>query len=138
MADDQGSTSGGIPGLMQDFIAQLRGLSERLEGLTGLGVTLPAVPPLSSLPVLRSLPVPGALTAAQLNALSTTVTAQRRSVQAMKTQLTAFDEQLAVFERILDPLAEWSHRWAQLEDWLMNLRIGPGAEGAAEGPAGDS
>jgi hypothetical protein len=132
MADDQESSSGGIPGLMQEFIAQLRGLSERLEGVTGIGV--PSVPPLSSLPVLRSLPVPGALTAAQLNALATTVSAQRRSVQAMKTQLTAFDEQLAVFERILSPLAEWSHRWAQLEDWLMNLRLGP----AAEGQAGDS
>ena len=131
MADDQESTSGGIPGLTQEFIAQLRGLNERLEGLTGFGVSLPSVPALSSLPVLRSLPVPGATTAAQLNALAATVTAQRRSIEAMKTQLTAFDEQLVVLEQILGPLAVSSHMWAQLEDRLMNLSPGPGAEDKA-------
>jgi hypothetical protein len=128
MADEQESTPGGIPGLTQEVIAQLRGLNERLEGMTGLGLSLPSIPALSSLPWLRNLPVPGGLTAAQLKSVATAVTAQRRSVEALQTQLRAFDEQLAVLERILGPLAEWSARWAQIEDRLMNLGHGPAAE----------
>jgi hypothetical protein len=129
MADEQESTPGVIPGLTQEVISQLRGLNERLEGLTGVGVSLPALPNLSSLPGLRNLPVPGALTAAQIKSIATAVTAQRRSVEALRTQLLAFDEQLAVLERILGPLADWSAKWAQIEDRVMNLRHGPGAEG---------
>jgi hypothetical protein len=124
MADDQENSPGGIPGLTQEVIAQLRGLNDRLEGLTGLGVSFPSLPALSSLPGLRNLPVPGALTAAQIKSIATAVTAQRRSIEALKTQLTAFDEQLAVLERILGPLADWSAKWAQVEDRLMNLRHG--------------
>jgi hypothetical protein len=126
MADDQESAPGGIPGLTQEVIAQLRGLNDRLEGLTGLGVSFPALPALSSLPGLRNLPVPGALTAAQLKAIATSVAAQRRSIEALKSQLTAFDEQLAVLERILGPLTDWSAKWAQVEDRLMNLRHSSG------------
>ena len=42
--------------------------------------------------------------------------AQRQSITAMRAQLDAFDQQLAVFERILDPLVEWSGTWARLEE----------------------
>jgi hypothetical protein len=34
----------------------------------------------------------------------------------MRAQLDAFDQQLAVLERILDPLVEWSSSWARLEE----------------------
>jgi hypothetical protein len=34
----------------------------------------------------------------------------------MRAQLDAFDQQLAVFERLLDPLVEWSASWARLEE----------------------
>jgi hypothetical protein len=129
MADEQESTPGGIPGLTQDFMAQLRGLNERLESLTGLGMSFPTLPALTSLPGLRNLPVPGALTAAQFKSIASSVAAQRRSVEALKSQLTAFDEQLDVLERILGPLAEWSARWAQVEDRLMKLGHGPGDHG---------
>jgi hypothetical protein len=143
MADDQASTPGGIPGMTQDFIAQLRRVIERLEGVTALGESLPSVPPLSSLPGVRSLPRPGGLSAAQLKSISSTVAAQRRSIEALKAQLTAFDEQLAVLERILGPLADWSRTWAELEDRLMNVHLGhTGSEGARgtrhEGTADDS
>jgi hypothetical protein len=139
MADDQEGAPGGmIPGLTQEVISQLRGLNDRLESLTGVGVSMPSLPTLASLPGLRNLPVPGALTAAQLKSIATAVTAQRRSIQALKTQLTAFDEQLAVLERILGPLTEWSAKWAQVEDRLMNLRPGSGSGSAAEDRGGDS
>ena len=44
MADDQDNSPGVISGVMQEFVAQLRGVTERLEGLTGLGVSLPSIP----------------------------------------------------------------------------------------------
>jgi hypothetical protein len=130
MADDQKSTSGEVPDLMQEFIAQLRGAAERLEGLTGLGGSLPSA---SALPSLPPWLAPGASSAAQLETVTTSVAAQRRSIESLKTQLTAFDEQLAVLEQILEPFAEWSRTWAVLEQRLMNARRGPEAEGQADG-----
>lgn len=135
MADDhQKNTPGGLPNLMQEFIGQLRGVAERLEDLTGLGQSMPSLPALPSLPGRRTWPAPGAFSAAQLKSIATSVTAQRRSIDALRTQLAAFDEQLAVLEGIIEPLAEWSRTWAELEERLMNLGRGPGTED----PAGSS
>ena len=72
---------------------------------------------------------PGALSAAQLRSIATTVSAQRRQIAALTEQLQAFDQQLAVFERILDPLVEWSATWARLEEAVSDLvRRDPPAE----------
>ena len=49
------------------------------------------------------------------------IAAQRRSIEALKTQLSAFDEQLAVLENLLGPLAQWSKKWADLEQRLLNM-----------------
>ena len=65
------------------------------------------------------LPPPGALSAAQLSAMTSAVAAQRGSIEGLVSQLRAFDEQLAVLERILAPLAEWSRTWADLERTMM-------------------
>ena len=130
MADDQERASGEVPVLMREFIAQLRGVTERLAGLARLGESLPTLPGMPSLPGLPGLlawPAPGALSAAQLASVAGSVTAQRRSIEALKTQLTAFDEQLVVLEQILEPLVEWSRTWADLEGRLMNMPGGPGA-----------
>ena len=126
MADDQESTPGGIPGLMQEFMAQLRGATERLEGLTGLGDSFPSTS-MPSLPGLGTWPTPGAFSAAQLSAITFGVAAQRRSIDALKTQLMAFDEQLAVLEGLLEPLAEWSRTWAGLEERMTHVRRPPGS-----------
>jgi hypothetical protein len=61
------------------------------------------------------------MSAAQLRAVAQTVQAQRRSIAAMQAQLEAFDQQMAVFERILDPLVEWSSTWARLEEAVGDL-----------------
>jgi hypothetical protein len=69
---------------------------------------------------------PGALSAAQLRAIDRAVRSQRQQIAAMTAQLQAFDEQLAVFERILDPLVEWSTTWARLEESVADLVRRPG------------
>ena len=93
---------------IDEFVNQLRGFTDRARSLAG------AVPSKLSLPSLPS--PPGAMSAAQLRAVAQAVQAQRKSIAAMSAQLEAFDQQMAVFERILDPLVEWSSTWARLEE----------------------
>jgi hypothetical protein len=120
MADDEQSTPGMVSGLARDFIAQLRAVTEGLEDLAGSGVRRPLAP--------GTVPLPGALSAAQLSAISGSVAAQRRSIEALKAQLSSFDEQLAVLEQILSPLTEWSRTWAEVEERLLKMSRGPAAE----------
>lgn len=75
--------------LVQPWITQLNAITRELTGQ----------PPRS----LRDLPLPGALSAAQL---------------------ALFDEQLATVEQMAGPLVEWSKAWAQFERAAMN----PGAD----------
>lgn len=124
MTDEQG-TSEGFPGLIQPWIARLRRITEELAGMTGLSESL-FTQPLRS---LQGLPLPGSLSAAQLNAIASSVAAQRSSITALQAQLTAFDEQLAALEGILGPLAEWSKAWADFEGLVTNARRNPGQEG---------
>ena len=119
MADDEQSASGMVSGLVQDFIAQLRAVTEGLEGLAGSGARHPLAP--------GTFPLPGALSAAQLTAISGSVAAQRRSIEALKAQLSSFDEQLAVLEQILSPLTEWSRTWVDLEERLLKMSRRPAA-----------
>src|SRR4051794_13009952 len=103
------SASGGLVGRsIDEFVGQLRGFTDRARSLAG------AVPASLRLPALPS--PPGAMSAAQVGVVAQTVQAQRQSIAAMKAQLDAFDQQLAVLERILDPLVEWSASWAKLEE----------------------
>jgi hypothetical protein len=119
MADEEQSKSGGVSGLAQDFIAQLRAVTEGLEDLAGFGARRSLAP--------GTFPLPGALSAAQLAAIAGSVTAQRSSIEALKAQLSSFDEQLAVLEQILGPLAEWSRTWAEAEERLLTMSRGPAA-----------
>ena len=100
--------SGRVGRSIDEFVNQLRGFTDRARSLAG------AVPTKLSLPSLPS--PPGAMSAAQLRAIAQTVSAQRTSIAAMQAQLEAFDQQMAVFERILDPLVDWSATWARLEE----------------------
>ena len=123
MADDEQTTSGMVPGLVHEFIDQLRGIAEGLGGVARLGEHLPSAP--------RALALPATLSAAQLTSIADAIAAQRRSIEALKAQLSAFDEQLAVLEQIIHPLAEWSRKWAELEERVLNIRPGPKAEGGS-------
>ena len=98
---------------IDEFVTQLRRFTDRVQGLAG------AVPAKIPLPPLPS--PPGAMSAAQLRAIAQAVRAQRQSLAAMREQLNAYDEQMAVFERVLDPLLEWSTTWARLEQAVTDL-----------------
>ena len=50
MADDEQSTSGMVSGLVQDFISQLRTVTEGLEDLAGFGARRPLAPGTFALP----------------------------------------------------------------------------------------
>ena len=120
MTDEQG-TSEGSPGFIQPWIAQLRKITQELAGMTGLSESVFA----PSVPSLPGLPLPGALSAAQLTAIASALAAQRSSIAALQAQLTAFDEQLEALEGILGPLAEWSKKWAEFERLVTNARRAP-------------
>lgn len=45
----------------------------------------------------------------------------RRSIEVLKAQPSAFDEQLAALEQVLGPLAAWSKMWADAEQRIVNL-----------------
>ena len=98
---------------IEEFVHQLRGFTDRARTAAG------SVPSRLSLPALPS--PPGAMSAAQLRAVADMVAAQRASIAAMRAQLDAFDQQLVVFERILEPLVEWSGTWARLEEAVGDL-----------------
>jgi hypothetical protein len=112
---------------VEDFVGQLRSFTDRARGVASGAVPF-------SLPRLPS--PPGAMSAAQLRAIDRAVRSQRQQIAAMTAQLEAFDEQLAVFERILDPLVEWSATWARLEESVADLVRRPGDpdDGTAESP----
>jgi hypothetical protein len=112
---------------IEEFVSQLRGFTDRARGMAAGAVPF-------SLPRLPS--PPGAMSAAQLQAIDKAVRGQRQQIQAMTAQLQAFDEQLAVFERILDPLVEWSATWARLEESVADLVRRPGDpdDGTVESP----
>ena len=113
----------GFAGLIQLWTSQLRQITEGLAGTAGLSD--PVLP--QAVPSLQGLPHPGALSAAQLNLIASSVAAQRQSIAAMQAQLRAFDEQLAMMQEILGPLTEWSKTWAEFERLVMNARRDPGA-----------
>jgi hypothetical protein len=125
--DPQTATSGLVGRSIDEFVNQLRGFSDRARSLAGSATSRLPLPALPS--------PPGAMSAAQLRAIAQTVRAQRESIAAMQAQLEAFDQQMAVFERLLDPLVEWSSTWAQLEKAVGDFVRPNNGEGGKPPPA---
>lgn len=71
MAGDEQSASGVVPALVQAFIGQLRAVTEGLEDLAGYEKRLAPAPGV--------LPLPGALSAAQLTSIADSIAAGRRA-----------------------------------------------------------
>jgi hypothetical protein len=121
---DNESTPDFFAGLMQPWVAQLRMITDTLAGMT----TLSQPDTSQLLRSLQGLPLPGALSAAQLDSFARGVAAQRSSVAALQNQLAVFDDQLATMEAMIGPLAEWSKAWAEFERAVMNPGAGRGPE----------
>ena len=115
---DNENTSDVFASLMQPWIVQLRMVTERLAGMTRLGESALSQP----LRSLQGLPLPGVLSAAQLDSFARSLAAQRSSIAALQAQLAAFDQQLAALEAMVGPLAEWSKTWAQFERLVLRPR----------------
>ena len=122
------ATSGLVARSIEEFVHQLRSFTDRARDLAGS-----AVPSGFSLPALPS--PPGAMSAAQLKAIAQMVKGQRAQTEALISNLQAYDQQLAVFERILEPLVEWSKTWARLEEGVASLVRRDGGAEAKAGPA---
>ena len=129
MTEDESTAYDMVPRMVREFMSQLRATTGRLEDLARSSGGLPSAP--------GSLPLPGGLSAAQMTSITDSIAAQRRSIAALQTQLSSFDEQLSVLEQILGPLAQWSKAWADLEQRMLNMGRGPGAEGEAR-PKGEA
>jgi hypothetical protein len=71
---------------------------------------IPGMPPMPGMPA-----TPATLSARQLQAVVDDIAARRSQVQALVTQLTVFDEQLAALETSLSPLLQWLRTWTDLE-----------------------
>ena len=124
MTDPQ-KTAVGFARLIQLWTIQLRRITGGLTGVAGLSESVLA----QSVQSLQGLPHPGALSAAQLNLIASSVASQRQGIAATQAQLRVLDEQLAILEQILGPLAEWSKAWAQFEGLVLPERRDPGPEG---------
>ena len=119
------NTPVGFARLIQLWTIQLHRVTEGLAGMTGLSESVLS----QSVQSLQGLPHPGALSAAQLDLIASSVASQRQGIAAMHAQLRVLDEQLAMLEGILGPLAQWSKTWAQFEGLVMPARRNPGPEG---------
>ena len=124
MTDEQ-HTAAGLAGLIQLWTVQLRRITEGLTSMAGLSESGLS----QSVQSLQGLPHPGALSAAQLGLIASSVTSQRQGIAAMQAQLKVLDEQLAMLEQILGPLTEWGKTWAQFEGLVLPARRGPGPKG---------
>ena len=113
MADEERETSGAEPGPVQEWLAQLRGMTEAWQKAAGFDP--------GSAGSAGSMPRPGALSAEQLTSIADNVAEQRRSIRALQAQLASYDEHLAWLEQALGPLTEWSRTWADLEQRMLNL-----------------
>jgi hypothetical protein len=56
-----------------------------------------------------------------MTAIADSIATQRQSIETLKAQLSAYDEQLALLEQALGPFTEWSKTWADFEQRLLNM-----------------
>lgn len=100
------------------FARQLREATERLmggwPGLPGVPGSGSSVGGQGEAPPRFPLP-PATLSAQHLQSVVDDIAARRAQVQALRTHLGAFDEQLGVLETNLRPLLEWLRAWADIE-----------------------
>lgn len=63
----------------------------------------------------RTMAMPATVSAQRLATLLQDLAARRAEVQALKSQLQAFDDHLGSLEASLRPMLEWTRTWATME-----------------------
>jgi hypothetical protein len=98
-----------------DLAAQLRAAADRImAGWTSMAGS--AAGGTASQPGLPTMPA--TMSARQMEAVLEDLAARRAQVQALKTQLEGFDDQLGTLEANLRPLLEWTRTWANVESTI--------------------
>jgi hypothetical protein len=116
-----------------EFAAQLRAVADRMmTGWTAAAGSMaagPATPPsMPTMPTMPKMPkMPATMTADQIQALVDDLAARRAQVQALKTQLEAFDDQLGTLEASVRPFLEWTRTWADFEKTVSEFWRPPSA-----------
>jgi hypothetical protein len=114
----------GGPRTPADLAGQLRAAADRLmAGWTSMAGSTPGGGSTGGgTPALPGLPtMPATLSARQMEALLEDLAARRAQVQALKTHLEGFDEQLGTLEANLRPLLEWTRTWANVESTISDF-----------------
>jgi hypothetical protein len=101
-----------------DLAGQLRAAADQImAGWTkAAGSAARGTAPVPGLPTM-----PATMSVRQMEALLEDLAARRAQVQALKTQLEAFDDQLGSLEANLQPLLEWTRTWANVEGSIADF-----------------
>lgn len=101
-----------------DLAGQLRAAADQImAGWTkAAGSAVGGTAPVPGLPTM-----PATMSVRQMEALLEDLAARRAQVQALKTQLEAFDDQLGSLEANLRPLLEWTRTWANVEGSIADF-----------------
>ena len=120
--NDEKHRYGLLQSAMEEFLQRTHALASLASSVGGgaLG-TLPEPVPGTVNRMLKSLQqlseVAPPLTA-EFEVVVEELHAQRLTVQALQSELLAFDHQLEVLEKSLAPLENWAHQWARLRQSL--------------------
>jgi hypothetical protein len=91
----------------------MAGWTAAAGAVTGKSASSPGVPAVPGLPGMP--PMPATMSAARLEALLEDLAVRRAQVQALRSALEGFDEQLGSLEASLRPVLEWTRTWAGME-----------------------
>jgi hypothetical protein len=119
-------TEDGAPRSPADFAGQLRDAADRImAGWTAAaGAAAPATPSIPTLPTM-----PATMSVERMEAFLEDLAARRAQVQALTTQLEAFDEQLGTLEASVRPFVEWTRTWADVEKTMAGFWRPPSGPG---------
>ncbi|MEZ7240495.1 hypothetical protein QYS60_22345 [Rhodococcus sp. GXMU-t2271] len=136
MAEDRETRRFGLLGsAMEELLERTRAVADEVAsiGSGALGsipdpLSRPADRMLASLREVMELAPP---VFTEFDALVEQLHAQRKSVQALQAQLSAFDRQLEVVEKSLAPLQGLAHQWTRLQQTLLRY---PSTDEPKSGP----
>lgn len=120
--DDETHRYGLLQSAMEEFLQRTQALASLAVsvGSGALGALPEPVPGTVSrmLKSLQQLSEVAPPLTAEFEVLVEELHAQRLTVQALQSELLAFDHQLEVLEKSLAPLEPWAHQWAGLRQTL--------------------